>query len=678
MGRLKLIILLYVFIMVSVYAQQFNDYAQQPNGYVQSDCLTINFNEGWNMISIPSIIVNGLPKLKGEHYIYSYDTLNNNYVLSNEIKPGIGYVILVIEKQSYDVCPSGGQSNNAKFDNVELKLSNGWNLISVPYNGIYVNEYGTELVLDYYESDVSVGSYVLADMLIPGHSYFVYSDVYVSPRDGLSDYYCGDRICDDIYETEFNCLKDCAKGYGWPQYKSNSERTTRTLNYGPFNNEIDWVVNLSARYASSSVINLKETQVVLNEYYGPGYTNNISVYSTIDGTKLWSTYISDYYFDYDFFTTTPVVYSKYIYVSADNGFHVLKADTGRIEYSELRDSFSKPDLLLIPENEYVDGGGTIYYAIDNEIVARKVPDYTTERWRVNIENELLSVPVPLTITHLAGDDDYVYVMAKHDELSISNKRWIYALDKDTGELVWKNNFPFHLDEYYDTFDMLVDAESVIVTDSANTISYNKIDGSYRWDHVLLGVSPYYLLPSGIGYDLSGRISLLDNKRYIGKSTTDGVVGMISEENEGGLLFADGYGIVKPVLDVPTYLEEYSKLNVIVSPTSNQAIIVFMSTTDIHLPDGSWSGDEDFNAIYSYDLNGLLRGGIITDYNWRTSPFRTINGLVGNPSMSSKHVFITTRWHHSGTSPMQLIALGVKGERVIVEPEPIPDGSSDRS
>ena len=283
------------------------------------------------------------------------------------------------------------------------------------------------------------------------------------------------------------------------------------------------------------------------------------------------------------------------------------------------------------------------YAIGNStVVLRRVSD-EGEVWRTELINSYLPIDVQAAerVVLLAGDEDTVYAVARHPSAVEFQKRWLYALNRTNGEIKWSSRIPMRYYSASPVIDITVTDELVLVVDlQGGVTAFDKHSGDYAWSNILLGVAPYVL--SG-EYVPQAPITVLDDDESIfaGKSIPARVGIFINEELPAP--HGNSYGLLQPVptSGIPSGLEEYLPHCSAVSLSSRQVIVPFMSTS-VHLIGGTWVGDEDFNAVYSFNLDSALSGGSSIDWNWRTRPFLWSDAITGCLALDSSSAYAVTR------------------------------------
>jgi len=292
----------------------------------------------------------------------------------------------------------------------------------------------------------------------------------------------------------------------------------------------------------------------------------------------------------------------------------------------------------------------VVYAIGNNTVVARATNDNSELWRINIINhELVDHQNADRIVLLAGDKDNIYAVAKHDTSDERYKRWVYAIDRGNGNLLWTSQVPLKYYTAVNIVDIMVDDDSVITVDEdGGVIKFNKSDGSYVWSNIMLGRSPYNIHSQ---YIPDSPLALIGDNVYAGKSIPVHV-GVFSDDMLPEV-HGVSHGLLQPTTDVPSDLEEYIRNCIVVSETSNQIIVPFLSTRETAY-DGEHHPDEDYNNIYSFSLEDARTRGTVTSWNWRTRPFLFSNGPTGCPAMDAQHVYMVTR--NNPYYPVRLIAV----------------------
>lgn len=572
---------------------------------------------------------------------YTYNTSSRNFVPVNRMTPGYGYYVL--PKEDITV-----RLECQKHESI-VKTTCNYNGVCEPERGENISSCSNDCWLprirafykNFRDRDNDYDRYNIFDEL----------------RQALLDLLkrrCGDRVCSPL-ENEETCPVDCAPGHGWTQYKGNHLRDSTTSNYGAISGEISWEVNLSSRFASSPIVDENERFVLINEYYD-NRSVYISAYKTNNGERKWTTQIGSWRRTT---TTTPAVYKDRVFTESDDGFYAINLTTGRIIFTDLRPPSYRPPILILPgkdtisPNNLYEGVLVVYVSENNTIVVRNAVNYGRV-WETQLENTHFSSEeerFPQKIGLLAGDDSTIYVVAYHN-VSDEYKRWIYAIDRRTGEIRWSSLIPMRFYTAYPINDVTVGKDWVMTLSNQEgaAVKFNKTDGSYVWSNTILGEPPYNFVPY---ISPSGPWGLLDENTYASK--TGGRLGIFKDRvSPSGDLYGDHTGTFQPA-DPPDRLEEYQPFCIVISNLSRQIIVPFLSTYETRTEDGEFVPHPYFNSIYSISLDEAIDGGEFSDWNWKTQPFLFSRGPTGCPAMDSKHVYVITR-HPVCDFPARLICI----------------------
>ena len=567
--------------------------------------------------------------------IYAYNSSSKSFVPVAEMLPGYGYYINPMREHTIILeCPE--HASNI--------------LISCDYDGVCEPEHG--------ENISTCADCWLTRLCRFSSLRYSYYDLWDFINDILIGLFgtCGDRRCSPL-ESEDTCPVDCAPGYGWIQYKGNHLRDSTTMNYGPVSGEILWETNLSSRFASSPIVDEDEMFVLINEYYDDGSVY-ISAYKTDTGERKWTTYIGSWS---ERRISIPAVYKGRVYTLSNDGFYIINLTTGDVMFTDHVSPSSFPPILILPGNEssspnYLYGAPlVVYVSSNNTVVARSIPNNVIV-WQTQLRNThpyvLSESEYASRVGLLAGDDSIVYVVAYHNVSTESFKRWVYAIDRGNGRIIWSSPIPLRHFTAYPINDITVGDEWVMTVSyqEGAAVKFNKTDGSYVWSNVILGDPPYMFIPY---ISPSGPWALLDEDTYASK--TDGKLGIYRDEtSSSGDVYGDHIGTFQPA-DEPDDLEEYYPFCLAVSKLSRQIIVPFLSTYETLDEDGEYVPHPYFNSIYSISLDEALSGGSITDWNWKTRSFLFSRGPIGCPAMDSKHVYMVTK-HPTYDFPARLICI----------------------